>query len=515
MPTTTSAEASESIGNGGNAPTNVTLAEISKLLQDQLKTFIIDNLGKIIAAEVAKVKNRGGVADRAATREEELEEPLVLPTLPPQMAMHNDPNRPMRSRFDPNILPKYIHYKTNLQEWFTELQMEINLFGEELVCAAIPRYCFTEHSVTRAWYSGLDGLTQAFITKDRDCWARFKIVMTRQWALPIGLAVKSAEERKKKGDETFLEFFYVKMNLLCNAYPNCGSEGYIEMFKASLDDPAVELWARETHDIARFAAELCLYDDHLARYPRKAYIPMAATVTNTHFSYSLYDSYVQVAKSGVEKSIMESDVKTTEDPHWTNNEIIKTAENPRRINDEIIAFNKKRVESIQKRRDDSGKMVDSFVKENGSIGFLKNPCTLCAKSGCPNEWHFSFACPLNKLSGVGVKPRVLKAETLASYFFQASESENDKGSGGGSELSGASDPLPYSREAPPMTLKYGQGAKKVRKRSKESIQNYTYFNGNSRQSARYFVKWPVLYISKTTHPFGIRHGNSFRHTLIT
>jgi len=69
------------------------------------------------------------------------------------------------------------------------------------------------------------------------------------------------------------------------------------------------------------------------------------------------------------------------------------------------------------------------VKENGSIRFLKNPCTLCARSGSPNEWHFSFACPLNKLSGVGVKPRVLKAETLASYFFKDSESETDKDSG--------------------------------------------------------------------------------------
>jgi len=168
----------------------------------------------------------------------------------------------MKPRFDPNVLPKYVHYKTNLQEWLSELQMKINLFGGELVCAAIPRYCFTEHSVTPAWYSGLDESTQVFITKDRDCWARFKIVMTRQWALPIGLAVRNAEERKKKGDETFLEFFYVKMNLLRNAYPNCGSEGYIEMAKASLDDPAVELWARETHDVARFAAELrlrCIY----------------------------------------------------------------------------------------------------------------------------------------------------------------------------------------------------------------------------------------------------------------
>jgi len=76
------------------------------------------------------------------------------------------------------------------------------------MCAAIPRYCFTEHSVARAWYSGLDESTQAFITKDRDCWARIKTAMMRQWSLPLGLAVRNAEEQKKKDDETFLEFLY-------------------------------------------------------------------------------------------------------------------------------------------------------------------------------------------------------------------------------------------------------------------------------------------------------------------
>ena len=64
--------------------------------------------------------------------------------------------------------------------------------------------------------------------------------MARQWSLPLGLAVKNADNRKKDG-ETFLEFCYDKMNLLRNAYPNCRGEGYSEMVKASLDDPAVEL----------------------------------------------------------------------------------------------------------------------------------------------------------------------------------------------------------------------------------------------------------------------------------
>jgi len=184
---------------------NVTLADISKLFQDQLKTFITGDLTKTIAAEVAKVNNGGGTTDRAAARAKELEviikhandelqlikdhrwrEPLVLPTPAPQIVMHNDPNRPLRPRFDPNVLPKYTHYKTNLQEWFTELQTEVNLFGEDLVCAAIPRYCFAENSVVRAWYLGLNEATQTFITKDRGCWERMKAVMSRQWLYQWG-----------------------------------------------------------------------------------------------------------------------------------------------------------------------------------------------------------------------------------------------------------------------------------------------------------------------------------------
>jgi len=107
---------------------------------------------------------------------------------------------------------------------------------------------------------------------------------------------------------------------------------------------------------------------------------------------------------------------------------VKALDKPRRTNDEIIAINKKRVESTQKRKVGSGKMVDSFVKENGTIGFLKNLRSLCAKSGSSNEWHFSFAYPLNKLSGV--KPKIPKAETLASYFFEEdSESETDEDPG--------------------------------------------------------------------------------------
>jgi len=114
-------------------------------------------------------------------------------------------------------------------------------------------------------------------------------------ALPVGLAVRQAELRKKRDGETFLEFFYSKINLLRNAYPQCGAEGYIKMVMAALDDPIVELWARETSDLARFAAELRQYDDHLAHDPqttRKLMPGLLRCIVRWHgrrFGISCYD----------------------------------------------------------------------------------------------------------------------------------------------------------------------------------------------------------------------------------
>lgn len=292
----------------------------------------------------------------------------MLPTPPPQMSAQNNPDRLTRPRFDPSVLPKYIHYKMNLHEWFTELQVELNLFGEELVYATIPKYCFVESSIVSAWFSGLDVATQTFITKGRDCWEGMKTVMSRQWALLLWLAIRQAESRKKRHEETFLEFFYLKINLLKNAYPQCGPEEYIEMVKATLNDSRVELWTRETHDLARFAIELQEYDDHLARYPRKAFVPKASSI----FPSNTRSSYVSPELSVISRG--ESTVKGGN----------VGAEKPRRSNNEIVAINRKRVESLQKQKDDSGRIVDSFIKENGSIGFLRNLCSICAKAESPD-----------------------------------------------------------------------------------------------------------------------------------
>jgi len=47
----------------------MSLADISRLIQEQLKTFVMDDLSKIIVAEVAKANNGRGVDDRTVARE--------------------------------------------------------------------------------------------------------------------------------------------------------------------------------------------------------------------------------------------------------------------------------------------------------------------------------------------------------------------------------------------------------------------------------------------------------------
>ena len=127
--------------NEDNRP--VTMADISILLTEQLQKFLdtrltaaIDNrLTSMIISKVSKAAQAEasvGIDDRATARTKELDliiqhandekklitdrswsSPLVLA---PPVVVPNDIQRLARPRFDPTVLPKYVHYKTNLQE---------------------------------------------------------------------------------------------------------------------------------------------------------------------------------------------------------------------------------------------------------------------------------------------------------------------------------------------------------------------------------------------------------------
>jgi len=74
-------------------------------------------------------------------------EPLLNPA--PELRIEMPTRNDAKPRFDPSVLPKYNHYETNLDAWLASLESDVRLYGEELVCVAIPRYCFKDGSMVR------------------------------------------------------------------------------------------------------------------------------------------------------------------------------------------------------------------------------------------------------------------------------------------------------------------------------------------------------------------------------
>jgi len=207
---------------------------------------------------------------------------------------------------------------------------------------------------------------------------RFKEAFRDHWALPMGLAVKEANLRTKRAEETFLEFFYAKLALLRSAYPQNPAEAHIEMIKSCLDDPHAAGWARESRNLSIFEAELRDYDNHLRRYP--------GLLARTKPSPGHMLGYTAKGTGSSGLSAMGGRAAMSS---------IRVKRSP----EEITALNKERAASLAVRTNDKGEKVMSFKREDGTLVFLRDPCSICKREGKPNQMHFSFMCPLNKLGG--------------------------------------------------------------------------------------------------------------------
>jgi len=141
------------------------------LLKLMLKGLLNNALGPI-KSEIEQLKLKGlssgerSMKERAVKRKRALErlktiadkeirliddkswsEPLLNP--PPEVRIEMPARTDARPWFDPSVLPKYNHYETNLDAWLASLKSDVRLYGEELVCVAIPRYCFRDGSMVR------------------------------------------------------------------------------------------------------------------------------------------------------------------------------------------------------------------------------------------------------------------------------------------------------------------------------------------------------------------------------
>lgn len=97
-----------------------------------------------------------------------------------------------KARFDPSVLPT-LRAEDDLEQWISEIQLEVDLFGEELVCPSLWSYCFHVTSSVRTWYTLLGGRTQAFMTKDEGCWINFMQKMREVWTKPMAVAQREEQ----------------------------------------------------------------------------------------------------------------------------------------------------------------------------------------------------------------------------------------------------------------------------------------------------------------------------------
>jgi len=172
------------------------------------------------------------------------------------------------AKFDPVLMPG-LEAGDDLEQWISEIQIEVNSFGEELVCPLIWRHCFSSNSSVRNWYSLLGDRTQAFMTKDKGCWLNFMQKVREVWSKPLAVAQREAEDRAKLPNETFHQFFFSKLKLLpvTSAFPESHSMTHISRIRAKFNDAQADRYIREKHSITAFSEECREYDEHLKMHP--------------------------------------------------------------------------------------------------------------------------------------------------------------------------------------------------------------------------------------------------------
>jgi len=103
---------------------------------------------------------------------------------------------------------------------------------------------------------------------------------------------------------------------------------------------------------------------------------------------------------------------------------------------DIAALNKERAASLAVRMNDKGEKVMSFRREDGSLLFLRDLCSICKREVKPKQMHFSFICPLNKLG----RGKMEKAAVNVAVGVDDDESDlddlvyNEEGSGNDKEV---------------------------------------------------------------------------------
>ena len=281
-----------------------------------------------------------------------------------------------------------------------EIQLDVDAYGEEIVCPMIWCYCFEENGSVRTWYTLLGGRTQAFMTMDTGCWINFMHKMREIWSKPMAVAHKEAEDRPKLPGEGYHQYFFTKLKLLTGAFPESLAVMHISRIHSKFDADA-DKFIRERFSIAAFGKECREYDEHLKFHP--------VSRNRRRFEYP--------SPTGTNPALARTPVT------GLNNTNPATAPQERKQITWPARFEKRtdnRIKMVMERVDvTTGKKACSFQRQDGTIKFIERPCDLCDRTGQKDQWHFSCECPTRD------KMTAMISETIDSDSEAEANSENE------------------------------------------------------------------------------------------
>ncbi|KAI5805615.1 hypothetical protein DFH27DRAFT_651949 [Peziza echinospora] len=271
-----------------------------------------------------------------------------------------------RTRFDPSYLPKF-REGDDLDNWISEMSIDVTTFREALVCPIIFRHCFEPGSPMREWYLMLSPGIVQLITEHEGCWKRFVLKMRKTWDRLLSTRQRMADERTKLSSESFATYYFTKLKLLTAAYPECEDVTLISRIRAGFNDSEADLYIRERTSLLRFINECRQYDEHLKAHPKRSKFNYPAAPQSNRLSTQKTDAQINCVPS-----------------------LQPQAEEPamRQRKDTRVDTLADRFNPVTK------KSEKSFLRKDGTVVFLDRPCGICEKLSHKNERHFSFERPL-------------------------------------------------------------------------------------------------------------------------
>jgi len=220
---------------------------------------------------------------------------------------HNQ-TREQKIRYDPNLLPKFRH-DGDVEEWIMAVQQFIDTHGETVVCPTLAWHCFEAGDPVKIWYSILGGRNHAYMTKEEGCWVNFQEKMRDVWSRPMAVTQREAEAREKQPTETFLIYYFQKLNMLMKAFPESLEATHVSRIRARFNDAQADRYIRETQSLRNLANEIKQYDDHLKLHP----VASVALPRPTNNSYSNFTPRAGYVDRSLDKTNV---LKPTDICHW-------------------------------------------------------------------------------------------------------------------------------------------------------------------------------------------------------